>query len=121
MCGSRSLGLDDSTGWDGSAAEKRMRTKATGSDDKVNWSEYGKGFVYCDPSKKEEFGGYKLPFADVVGGTLKAVWGGVHSAFAACIGARTNINMSDQDKVRCISFLKMYYKRFNKPIPGEND
>lgn len=121
ICGGSHLGLDTSNVWDGDAADLRMRKRATKSNGEMDWAEYGKGFVYCDASNRDRLGGYKLPFADVKDGQLKAVWGGVHAAYAACMGARTPIDLSESDKSSCINFLKSYYRRFDKPIPGEEN
>jgi hypothetical protein len=116
ICGSKSLPTDDKEEWDGSAAEGRMRKKAGGPDkDKINWSQYAKGFVYCDPDNKESFEGYKLPFADVIGGTLKATWGGVSAAMAAVHGSRGGVKGVDAKKAH--NFLASYYKKFDKEPP----
>lgn len=72
--------------WNASAAIKRVRTK-TGSTEKPSAS-YKNAFFWYDPADSEEFGAYKLPFVDVVGGTLKAVRRGVFAAKGSMAGAR---------------------------------
>ena len=116
VCGSRSLPTTDKASWDGSGARARMAKAAGGPDkEKMNWTKYGKGFVWCDPAKKNDFGGYKLPFADIIGGKLTAVWGGVRAAMAAVHGARggtKNVNVKAAH-----SLLASYYKKFDKEVP----
>ena len=117
ICGSRSLPTSDKDSWDGSGARKRMANAAGGPDkDKINWTSYGKGFVYVDPNNKESFGGYKLPFADIVDGKLTAVWGGVKAAMGAVLGARGGTQLGG-DKKAAYGFLKSYYSKFGKDAP----
>jgi hypothetical protein len=117
ICGSRSLPTSDKDSWDGSGARSRMANAAGGPDkDKINWSTYAKGFVWVDPAKKDSFGGYKLPFADVVGGKLTAVWGGVKAAMGAVLGARGGTQLGG-DKKAAYGFLKSYYSKFGKDAP----
>lgn len=116
ICGSKSLPTNDREDWDGDAAESAMRKNAGGpKKEDINWSTYAKGFVYCDPDMKEEFGGYKLPFADVVDGKLTAIWGGVSAAMAAVHGSRGGVEGVDKDAAH--NFLASYYKKFDKEVP----
>jgi hypothetical protein len=110
--------LDDSGSWDGNAAIGRMRVLAGGPDkDKMDWVKYKKGFVWFDEGDKENFSSYKLPFADVKGGKLTAIWGGVAAAMKAILGARGGVNIPDEDKKKCYNFLASYYRKFDKPVP----
>jgi HK97 family phage prohead protease len=80
---------DRNRAWDASAAKARVAKWASsdgsGDKDKVSWSKYGRAFFV---GSGEDFGDYHLPFADVVGGELKAVFKGVTSAAGAAQGAR---------------------------------
>jgi len=117
--GSKTLPLDPSGAWDGAAAERRMRSAAGGPNkEDMNWGRYQKGFVWYDATDKENFGSYKLPFADIVGGKLTAVWGGVNGAMGAVNGARTPLKMSPVEKKSAYNFLVSYYKRFDKTPPA---
>lgn len=116
--GARDLPLDESASWDGNAAVGRMRILAGGPDkDKIDWAKYKKGFVWFNEEDKENFGSYKLPFADVKDGKLTAIWGGVANAMRVVLGARGGVSISDADKKKCHSFLASYYKKFDKPVP----
>lgn len=116
ICGSKNLPTDSSGDWDGSAARDRIAKWAGGPDkENIKWSKYGNAFVWVMPDKKNDFGGYKLPFADVKGGTLKAVWGGVSAAMAAVHGSRGGTKGVDVKKAH--NFLASYYKKFDKEVP----
>jgi hypothetical protein len=119
ICGSKSLPISDKGSWDGKAAEKRIRKYAGGPNkDDINWSTYAKGFVYVDPNNDKNFSGYKLPFADVIDGKLKAVWGGVNTAMGVVNGAMGGVKGVDRNKA--YNFLKSYYKKFNEEPPEFN-
>jgi len=114
--GSRTLPLDKSSKWDGSAAEGRIRRWAGGpKKEEMEWARYRRAFVWYDPKQKDAFAGYKLPFADVTGGKLTAVWGGVSAAMAAVLGSRGGVNIPD--KRAAYNFLAGYYRKFEKKPP----
>src|SRR6056297_2904276 len=116
IVGSKSLPTSDKEDWDGDAAEKRMRKHAGGpKKENIDWNKYGKGFVYVDPDNKENFSGYKLPFADVIDGDLRATWGGVSTAMGVVNGAMGGVDSVDRKKA--YNFLKSYYKKFDKEPP----
>lgn len=74
--------------WNADAAIKRIR-RTTGSTEKAGPA-YKQAFFWHDRAKAEDLESYKLPFADVVDGKLKAVRKGVFSAKAAMSDARGN-------------------------------
>ena len=116
IVGSKSLPTDDKSSWDGDKAEKRMRKHAGGpKKEDIDWSKYGKGFVYVDSKDEKKFTSYKLPFADVIDGELKAVWGGVSAAMGVVNGAMGGVK--GVDKKKAYNFLKSYYKKFDKEPP----
>ena len=118
ISGAKDLPLDQTTSWDAAAAEARIRKWAGGPNkENVDWSKYGKAFVVVDPANKENFTGYKLPFADVIGGTLKATRGGVINAMRAVLGARGGVNLSEGERKAAYNFLASYYKRFDMEPP----
>lgn len=79
-CGSHDLPIDDSDSWDGPAAEASIFAAAGFNDSNPDPAKARKGFLVCDTDKPTEKGSYKLPFAHVVDGTLKAVKGGIRAA-----------------------------------------
>lgn len=105
--------------WDSTSSESRVRgligIKDTSDlEDSSKRSRYEKRFFYVDGDGKK-FGDYKLPFADVVDGSLKAVWRGVVAAYAATQGSRGGVNIKDSSSV--LSKIKHYYDKFDKPWP----
>jgi hypothetical protein len=116
--GARDLPTDDRPTWDAAAAVARIRKWAGGPDkDKIDWKKYKKAFVVYDPADAENFGSYRLPFADVIGGALKAVWGGVRTAMGVVLGARGGANLPEAERKAAYNFLAAYYKKFDKPVP----
>lgn len=120
--GNRNLPLDAGVAWDATAAIGRIRNWAGGPDkDDVDFRKYRQAFVWFNPVDPNIFGSYKLPFADVIGGTLKAKWGGVFRAMGAVLGARGGVAIPAADRKRAYNFLASYYRRFDKPIPDFKD
>ena len=39
--------------------------------DNVNWTKFGKGFLYHDPANADNIKGYKFPVGDIVNGQFK--------------------------------------------------
>ena len=108
---------DRDRAWDGSAAEKRVRSWAD-ADEEPN-ADYRDAHVWYDADQKDEFGAYKLLIADVVGGTLKAVPRAVMAAGAVVQGARGGIDVPDEDIDRVRSHLAKYYAKMGDTPPWD--
>jgi hypothetical protein len=76
----RDLPLDDAASWDGPAAAKRMLDAAGFDGDSPDAAKAARGFLLHDAANPMLRGSYKLPFADIVGGELKAVKDGISAA-----------------------------------------
>ena len=105
--------------WDGAAAEKRVRTwaGATGAPTE----KYRQAHVWYDRDRKDNFTGYKLLIADVVGGRLVAVPRGVMAAAAVMQGSRGGVQLPQQDIPRVKSHLAKYYAKLGEPAPWDRD
>lgn len=101
---------DEDHAWDADAARQRMWERADG-----DWDAYGDGFVLSDGSDTRE--GFKLPFADVIDGELKAVPRGVFAAAGVLQGARGGMQGGGEEAAR--RFLVRYYKRMKRPAPWD--
>jgi hypothetical protein len=103
--------------WDGAAAEKRVRGWA-GAKDEPN-AKYRDAHAWYDEEKPENFGSYKLLYADVVKGRLVAVPRGVMAAGNVLQGGRGGVDLpkSDIDKVK--SHLARYYKKMGEEPPWD--
>jgi HK97 family phage prohead protease len=99
--------------WSASEAASRVR-QFTDSVDEPS-SDYKKAFFYYDPEMNDKFGGYKLPYVDIVDGKMVAVF----RALAAVAGRlnQTQIPQSDKDKI--VSQVNKYYakarEQYNDP------
>jgi hypothetical protein len=105
--------------WDGSAAEKRVRTWA-GAEDAPN-DKYRDAHVWYDADEKDEFGSYKLLVADVVDGRLRAVPRGVMAAGNVMQGARGGVDIPGKDVDRVKSHLAKYYAKMGDTAPWDRD
>ena len=105
--------------WDGTAAEKRVRSWA-GAEDEPN-EKYRDAHVWYDADKKDNFTAYKLLIADVVGGDLKVVPRGLQAAGNVMQGGRGGVDLpkSDVDPVK--SHLAKYYRKLGDEPPWDRD
>ena len=108
----------EETAWDAGASETRVREWAGGPNkDDIDWEKYRKRFFWYDPDNAEGFGGYKLPFADIVDGDLRAVWRGVAAAMGALLGARGGVDIPADERKAVYNHIKRYYAKFEKDPP----
>ncbi|MEU7856456.1 hypothetical protein [Nonomuraea sp. NPDC049141] len=103
--------------WDAAAADKRVR-KWAGAEDGPD-EKYRQAFLWYDDDNADEFGGYKLPIADVVGGELKVVPRAVISAAGVVDGARGGVDVPKGDLDRIRSHLAKYYAKMGDTPPWE--
>jgi hypothetical protein len=112
------LAKDRNEAWSSSEAEGRVRKWASSdsSGDKatIDWAKYAQAFFWVDAAAKEQHGGYKLPFADVVDGKLTAIWKGVTSAAAAMQGSRGGVDIPDVDVAPVKTHIAKYYAKAAK-------
>lgn len=105
-CGAaRDLPIDDADGWDGGAAEASIFEHAGGDD--FDPAKARDGFLAYDASKPKLRGSYKLPFAHVVGGVLKAVKGGIRAASSRL----PNTDIPDGTKASVKEVIDAYEKK----------
>lgn len=107
--------------WVSSQAERRVRRWA-GGEENMNWTKYKKAFFYVDMEAGEEnFTSYKLQFADVIDGELKAVPRALIAVKAALLGARGGIDIPMGDKRRVARKLNKYLEKLDiEPVEAEN-
>ena len=75
----RNLPIVEGT-WDGAAAKSRIFSWAGFDDDNPDSSKARRAFLAYDADASELKGSYKLPFADLIDGELKAVTNGLNAA-----------------------------------------
>ncbi|MGA9851850.1 MAG: HK97 family phage prohead protease [Gammaproteobacteria bacterium] len=113
------------TVWDAAAADKRVRNWAKA--DKAPNPKYAQAFFWFDGSAPDpdkdgvpdRFGDYKLPFADVIGGSLTAVPKGIYGAAAAIQGARGGVQIPVADRDAVKADIKRYYAKMAKAFDDE--
>ena len=98
------------TAWDAAAADKRVQAYAGGADN-MDWAKYGQAFFYCDESNKELLGSYKLQFADIVDGQLKAIPKGIFAVAGVLNGARGGVDIPADDASMIMDKVSAYYDR----------
>jgi len=103
--------------WDGDAAEERVR-KWAGAEDEPN-EKYRDAHVWYDADKKQNFTGYKLLIADVIGGRLRVVPRGLMAAGNVMQGGRGGADLPKDDIDRVKSHLGKYYKKMGDSAPWE--
>jgi HK97 family phage prohead protease len=104
---------DRDTTWDAGAADKRVQDYAGGKDN-MDWAKYGKAFFYVDESNKELLGSYKLQFADIVDGELKAIPKGIFAVAGVLNGARGGVDIPTSEQETIKGKVSAYYNRMAK-------
>mgnify|MGYP001291717851 CR=1 FL=1 len=112
---------DRSADWDGDAARRELAKWASsdgsGDKDKINWSKYARGFFYVDENRRQDFSGYKLPFARPIDGKLTAIPKGIFAAAAALQGARGGVDIPEGDRAAVRRKIAAYYRRMGETPP----
>jgi len=103
--------------WDAAGAKRRIRKWAGGEKEDIDWTLYQQAFAYVDENDAKNFTSYKLPFADVEDGELKAVWKGIVAAQGALLGARGGVDIPEKERKEVHRLLGTYYKKFEKEQP----
>jgi len=103
--------------WDAAAAVKRVKNWASDEEGNVDFKKFSKAFLWVADDGKDKITGYKLPFADVIDGELKAIWRGVAAAMQAVLGARGGVDIPESDRKKVYNNLVKYYKKFDKEPP----
>jgi hypothetical protein len=121
--GSLSLPLaPENTAWSFTATDANaiLGVKKGEQDKNADWSKYASVHFWKDPAQEDKRAGYKLPFAKIIDGSIKAVWHGVAAANVVIQGGRGGADIPAADRPAIISKIKHYYKRFGKPFPSDS-
>ena len=112
---------DRERNWDGLAAQRAIFDWAkTEGENKYDHSKLARAFLWRDSDGDPDAkGSYKLPFTEVIDGTLTIVPKAVFAAAAAVQGARGGVNIPDGDKAGIRRKLGSLYNRI-PPIEGED-
>lgn len=103
-------------GWDGAAAEARIRRWAGGPDkEEMDWGKYRSCFLWYDDEDPENFTSYKFPYVDIVDGEPHVVFRALVAIIAILNGARGGTNIPDKDAV--YREAARQYRRFDEEPP----
>lgn len=105
------------TAWDSGAAIKAIKKWASNDDGDIDFSKYRKCFMWVDGSGGDKQGDYKLPFADIIDGSPKAVWNGVKAIMSVINGGRGGVDIPEDDRKAVYTQVKKYYKKFDEEAP----
>lgn len=113
------LPLADKThAWDASAAVSRIRKWAGGPDkEKVSWTKYKKAFMWVNSQDADNYAAYKLPYADIIDGQLKAVPRAIIAIVQVLAGGRGGVKIPTEDKRKVLTHCKKYYKKMGTKFP----
>lgn len=115
VSGATNLPLADrDRAWDAMAARGRVRSH-TGSEDAPGKA-YRNAFFWFDGDEPDNFGSYKLPFVDVIGGKLTAIPRGIFAVAQRLEG--TDIPGSDKAGVR--SRVSSYYAKMRAKFDDDS-
>ncbi len=92
------LAVADSDAWDGAAAAKRILDDAGFDGDTPDAAKAARGFLLHDAANPVLRSSYKLPFADIVDGELKAIKSGVAAAQARLAQTEAPADVLDEAK-----------------------
>lgn len=106
---------DRDRAWDSDAAIARVRefTDSTESPSAT----YRRAFLWFDSENADDFGAYKLPIADVVGGRLVAVPRGIFAVAGVLQGARGGVDLPEADHARVVRNVERYYAKMGLDSP----
>lgn len=107
--------------WDKGAAVKAVKDWASNDDGEIDFSKYKKAFMWVNSAAGDKQGDYKLPYATVVDGELKAVWNAVKTIYAVLEGSMGGVDIPEADKASVMTQVKKYYKKFGEGTPGSSD
>ncbi|MGD8501539.1 MAG: HK97 family phage prohead protease, partial [Phycisphaerales bacterium] len=95
--------------WSRSAAVRNIR-EHTGSKEKPSRS-YRNYFMWFDSENADNFGAYKLPYADWLDGGFKAVPRALIAIKAAIGGARGGVDIPETDKPKILRHVERYLSK----------
>lgn len=103
--------------WDATAADGRVREWA-GASEEPN-GRYARAFLWFDDSAPDNFGSYKLGYADVVDGKLTAIPRGLFACAGVMQGARGGADIPAADQTRIKANLERWYSKMADAFDDE--
>lgn len=107
---------DRNRAWDSNKAEEHIFEWARW-EEHPNFVQAQRGFLAHDRDALENKSAYKLPFADVIDGKLKAVPRGIFAAAQVLQGARSGIDLPDDVIEQIRKHIESYYRKLGMDVP----
>lgn len=104
--------------WDSDAAVERLR-ELTGSTDSpdVGYRQY---FFWYDEDNADQYGAYKLPYADVIDGEVYAVPRAIFAVAGALEGARGGVDIPEGDRAAVLEHVGRYYAKMAEEFDDDS-
>ena len=119
-CGDTELPLAErDQDWDGDAAAAGIFRKADWESAHADTAFARRGFFACDDDALENKSAYKLPFAMVIDGRLKAVPRGIFSVAQVLEGARGGVDLPAHVKAAIRRKVTQYYHALDEEPPWQ--
>lgn len=117
--GSTALALGErNRAWNQEAARKRIFQWA-GWENNPHPAKAKRAFFACDDAEPENLTAYKLPFADVIGGELKAMPRGLFAVAQMLRGARDGVDLPESVLRSVRRKVTTYYHKLGEDAPWE--
>jgi hypothetical protein len=108
---------DQARRWDGGAAEKRVRKWAKATEEPN--AKYRSAHLWFDSAAQEKYTSYKLLYADVIDGELRAVPRAISAAAGVLDGARGGVDIPRADVKKAKSHLAKYFAKMGTEPPWD--
>ena len=79
----------------------------------MDWTKYARAFFWRDGENPEQFGSYKLGYADIVDGDLKAVPRGIFAVAGVLQGARGGADIPEAEQNSIKTQVGRYYQKMS--------
>lgn len=105
--------------WDAIEAIGRLKGWA-GGEEEMDWDKYQKGFFWYDEENPELFTSYKLPYCDIIEGTLTAIPRGIFAVAGVLMGARGGVDIPEEDITVIKTNIERYYEEMDRIVPWKS-
>jgi len=108
--------------WDGTAATRRVRDWAgydPGDAEAMDWNRYRRAFLWYDADNADTLQAYKLPYADIVDGELRAVPRALFAVAGVLMGGRGGVDVPEADQERVKATVSRWYARMREEFDDD--
>lgn len=108
--------------WDSAAAVERLRgwasSDGSGRPEAIDWERYRRAFMAVREGEEELLGGYRLPYADIVDGELRAVPRAIFAIAAVLAGGRGGVELEPAERAAALEQVAKYYEKLDRELPA---